>query len=175
MPIHDIAIAFTFAHPLLASSLALPAALLIYVLANEVVRRRARVPGMQGPRGWPLVGNLPSIRTNAAAQYSEWATEYGDVYQVQMGNEPIVIVNSARAARALWVGQSQALSGRPVTYTFHKVSFRLLGRRVVWYGAVWYGVGPPREGENRPTREFAVLADHSTSLNRSRHPRRASP
>lgn len=128
MPLHDAAIALTLAHPLLTLALALPAALAAYVLANEVVRHRARVPGIGGPRGWPLVGNLPAIRgTNAAAQYGAWAGTYGDVYQVQMGNVPIVVVNSARAARALWVGQSQALSGRPVTYTFHKVGEEVSG------------------------------------------------
>lgn len=76
---------------------------------------------MQGPPGLPLIGNLLATRTNAAVQYKAWAKTYGDVYQVQMGNVPIVVVNSAKAAKALWVGQSQALSSRPVTYTFHKV------------------------------------------------------
>lgn len=125
MPVADPAIAALAAqaldHPIRTLILALPAALVVYVIANEVVRWRARVPGMKGPRGLPLVGNLLAIRENAAAQYKAWAEEYGDVYQVQMGNEPIVVVNSAKATRALWVGQSQALSSRPITYTFHKV------------------------------------------------------
>lgn len=97
--------------------------LLSYIVINEVVRYSARVPGMKGPPGLPLVGNMLSIRSNAAAQYYEWSKKYGDVYQVQMGNVPVVVVNSAKAAKQLWVGQSQTLSSRPVTYTFHKVSF----------------------------------------------------
>lgn len=92
-----------------------------YVVVNEVVRYQARVPGMSGPPGLPLIGNLWSIRTNAAAQYRDWSKRYGDVYQVQMGNVPVVVVNSAKATKHLWVGQSQALSSRPITYTFHKV------------------------------------------------------
>lgn len=95
--------------------------LISYVVVNEVVRYQARVPGMSGPPGLPLIGNLWSIRTNAAAQYREWSKRYGDVYQVQMGNVPVVVVNSAKATKHLWVGQSQALSSRPITYTFHKV------------------------------------------------------
>lgn len=105
--------------------------LLAYVAANEVVRHRARVPGMRGPPpGLPLVGNLWAVRSGAAARYREWAGTYGPVYQVQMGNVPVVVVNSAAAARRLWAGQGQALSSRPVTYTFHKVSCcrRMLGR-----------------------------------------------
>lgn len=111
----------SFTHPLSALLTLSPVLLLAYVLVNEVVRYRARVPGMKGPPGLPLIGNLYSIRTNAAARYKVWSRMYGDVYQVQMGNVPVVVVNSAKAARALWVGQSQALSSRPVTYTFHKV------------------------------------------------------
>ncbi|KAI3391481.1 hypothetical protein diail_7312 [Diaporthe ilicicola] len=98
-----------------------------YVVINEVVRYQVRVPGMSGPPGLPLIGNLWSIRSNAAAQYREWSKRYGDVYQVQMGNVPVVVVNSAKATKYLWVGQSQALSSRPVTYTFHKVASTTAG------------------------------------------------
>lgn len=108
-------------HPFSTVLALFPLVLLGYVLLNEIVRYRARVPGMKGPTGLPVIGNLYSIRTNAAAQYKAWSKVYGDVYQVQMGNVPVVVVNSAKATRALWVGQSQALSSRPVTYTFHKV------------------------------------------------------
>ncbi|KAH8774538.1 cytochrome P450 [Diaporthe sp. PMI_573] len=101
--------------------------LISYVVVNEVVRYQARVPGMPGPPGLPLIGNLWSIRSNAAAQYREWSKRYGDVYQVQMGNVPVVVVNSAKATKNLWVGQSQALSSRPVTYTFHKVASSTAG------------------------------------------------
>lgn len=110
------------AHPVETLLASIPALFFTYVLFNEVVRYQARVPGMKGPPGLPLVGNLWSIRKNAAAKYLEWSKTYGDVYQVQMGNVPVVVVNSAKAAKALWVGQSQALSSRPVTYTFHKVA-----------------------------------------------------
>lgn len=108
-------------HPVQTLLALLPTAFLTYVILNEFVRYRARVPGMKGPPGLPLIGNLLSIRNNAAAKYKEWSKTYGDVYQVQMGNVPVVVVNSAKAAKALWVGQSQALSSRPITYTFHKV------------------------------------------------------
>lgn len=111
-----------FTHPVTTFSSFCVLGLLGYIVLNEVVRYCARVPGMKGPWGLPLIGNLYSIRTNAAAQYKAWSKVYGDIYQVQMGNVPVVVVNSAKATRALWVGQSQALSSRPVTYTFHKAS-----------------------------------------------------
>lgn len=126
MPLHDylkspLLYYYLLIHHVQAVFVLPPLLLAAYILLNELVRYRARVPGMRGPPGLPLIGNLYAIRTNAAAQYKAWSKVYGDVYQVQLGNVPVVVVNSAKAARALWVGQSQALSSRPVTYTFHKV------------------------------------------------------
>ena len=111
-------------HPiqfLLFSAVFLPVA---YLVANEFVRRQARVSGLGGPKGLPVIGNLWEIRVNAAEKYRQWAQKYGAVYQIQLGNVPIVVVNSAASAKALFGQNAQALSSRPEFYTFHKASFR---------------------------------------------------
>ncbi|KAI3328576.1 3-hydroxyphenylacetate 6 hydroxylase [Ustulina deusta] len=95
-------------------------ALLVYIVGNEYVRARARIPGLKGTRGWPLIGSLLDVRSNAAMKYQEWARTYGDVYQVQLGNTNVVVVNSAVAAKALFQTNSHALSSRPMTYSFHR-------------------------------------------------------
>jgi 3-hydroxyphenylacetate 6-hydroxylase len=97
----------------------------LYIISNEVARSKARVPSMKGPKGLPIVGNMLDIRRNAAEKCREWAKTYGDVYQVQLGNVPMVIVNSAAAAKTLFSSHSQALTSRPMTYTFHKVALCL--------------------------------------------------
>lgn len=94
---------------------------ILYVFVNEIVRRQARVVGLHGPRGLPLVGNLWQIRKNAAEKYRQWARTYGAVYQIQLGNIPVVVVNSAASAKVLFGQHAQALSSRPEFYTFHKV------------------------------------------------------
>lgn len=94
---------------------------LTYLVVNEFVRRSARVKGFSGPTNWPLVGNIPDIKFNAAEKYRQWAKTYGDVYQIQLGNVPVLVVNSAEAARKIFGHNSQALSSRPVFWTFHKV------------------------------------------------------
>jgi 3-hydroxyphenylacetate 6-hydroxylase len=103
--------------------LAISAALtsILYVVVNEFVRKAARVPGLGGPRGFPLIGNLWQIRKNAAEKYRSWAKLYGSVYQIQLGNIPVVVVNSAASAKVLFGQNAQALSSRPEFYTFHKV------------------------------------------------------
>jgi hypothetical protein len=75
-----------------------------------------------GPPAWPIVGNLPSIyHKNAEKQFFVWAKAYGDVIRVQMGSMPIIVVNSAAAAKHIFTGNSAALSSRPIFYTFHHV------------------------------------------------------
>ncbi|KAK7951108.1 cytochrome P450 phenylacetate hydroxylase [Apiospora aurea] len=98
------------------------ALLVVYIFANEIVRSRRRIPGLKGPKGWPIIGNLREVRVDAALKYRDWSETYGDVFQVQMGNIPVVVANSPAAVKALWITNSQALSSRPQTYTFHKVA-----------------------------------------------------
>lgn len=95
--------------------------ILSYFLLSEFSRQRARLPGFTGPSGLPLVGNLHQIRVNAAEQYRLWSQTHGPVYQIMLGNVPVVVVNSAASARAIFGQNSQALSSRPEFYTFHKV------------------------------------------------------
>ena len=94
---------------------------ILYVVVNEFVRKAARVPGLGGPRGFPLIGNLWQSRQTAADKYREWAKIYGSVYQIQLWNSPVVVVNSAASAKVLFGQNAQALSSRPEFYTFHKV------------------------------------------------------
>lgn len=108
--------------PWLSLGLALLLLPFAYVVLNEFIRSSARVQGMRGPTGLPLIGNLAQIRTNAAEQYRAWSREFGPVYQIQLGNIPVVVVNSAASAKILFSQNAQALSSRPEFYTFHKVS-----------------------------------------------------
>lgn len=106
-------------HQLITGAFLLP---VLYVIINEFVRSKARIGRLNGPKGLPLIGNLHQIRVNAAEQYRLWSKRYGDVYQIQLGNIPVVVVNTAEAAKVIFGNNSQALASRPEFYTFHKVS-----------------------------------------------------
>jgi 3-hydroxyphenylacetate 6-hydroxylase len=101
-----------------------------YVLANEHTRYTRRIKGFSGPTNWPIVGHIPDIKYNAAEKYREWSKTFGAVYQIQLGNEPVIVVNSASAARKIFGGNSQALSSRPVFWTFHKVLSNTAGTTI---------------------------------------------
>lgn len=117
--IHD----FILQSPLQFLGISTLVAPLLYIILNEFIRASARVKGLTGPTGLPLIGNLAQIRVNAAEQYREWARKFGPVYQIQLGNIPVVVVNSAASAKVLFGQNAQALSSRPEFYTFHKVCF----------------------------------------------------
>ena len=97
------------------------ASLAIAPILYEKRRKGLRIPNVPGPRGLPFVGNLYDIRTNAAEQYRKWSLQHGDVFQIQLGDITVLVVNSAAAAKAIFLGHSNALSSRPVFFTFHKV------------------------------------------------------
>ncbi|ETN44575.1 uncharacterized protein HMPREF1541_10245 [Cyphellophora europaea CBS 101466] len=113
---------FTFTWALLNTvPLLAAAALLGYIVLNEFTRLGNRVGRLAGPIGYPLLGSLPSLRgTVTSDEYRIWAEKYGDVFQVPLGNIPAVIVNTAAAARALFITQREATNSRPVTYVLHK-------------------------------------------------------
>ena len=108
-------------HPFAAVILAVPTSILLYLVINEIVRYQARNLDFDGPLNLPVVGNIPDIAVNAAERFRTWVPKYGNVYQIQLGNVPIIVVNSASAAKELFGHQGHALSSRPVFYTFHKV------------------------------------------------------
>ncbi|OHW98760.1 cytochrome p450 [Colletotrichum incanum] len=101
--------------------LPLSALLTAYVILNEFIRLSSRIPRLPGPWGYPLLGSLPSIegRVNSD-EYRKWTGIYGDVFQLQLGNTTAVVVNSAAAARALFITQREATNGRPIFYVLHK-------------------------------------------------------
>lgn len=112
----------------LVSSNPLVAAVLIPVLIGigflavyEAVRFSQRIPNFGGPSGYPIWGNIPQIRENAAEKYRQWSLKYGPVYQVQLGNIPVLVVNSAEKAKEVFLTNSRATSDRPMFHTFHKV------------------------------------------------------
>lgn len=112
---------YSITHPFLFALYALASCIVGYVAVTELQRAKARIPGFKGPSGIPIIGNIHQIRVNAAEQYRLWAQKHGPVYQIMLGNIPVIVVNSAAAARELFGANAQALSSRPEFYTFHKV------------------------------------------------------
>ncbi|KAH8805371.1 3-hydroxyphenylacetate 6-hydroxylase [Xylogone sp. PMI_703] len=103
----------------------------IFSILYELVRWSIRIPKFKGPQGLPIVGNLWQIRgKDAPEQYRLWSKKYGPVYQIQLGNIPVIVVNSAAAAKVIFNQNSHATSSRPEFYTFHKIISNTAGTTI---------------------------------------------
>lgn len=56
--------------------------------------RIVSVDDLPGPKGWPLVGNLPQLTPSLLhRQFDDWCDEYGKMYRVRMAGQRIVVVS----------------------------------------------------------------------------------
>lgn len=96
-------------------------AILAWLIITEVSRYQSRIPNIPGPTGLPIVGNYHQLAPDPAESLRQWSKRYGPVYQIMMGDMPVVIVNSMQAARDIFIGQGHSTVDRPRFYTFHSV------------------------------------------------------
>ncbi|KAF9462161.1 cytochrome P450 [Collybia nuda] len=67
-----------------------------------------------GPKGLPIVGNLFQIpRERSWLTYADWSSTLGDVLYMEVLNNPLVILNSSKAATELLEKRSVNYADRP--------------------------------------------------------------
>lgn len=96
-------------------------AIVAYFIFTEITRYKTRIPTIDGPTGLPIVGNYHQLAPDPAESLRKWSKQYGEVYQIMMGDMPVIIVNSMQAARDIFIGQGHSTLDRPRLYTFHSV------------------------------------------------------
>lgn len=95
--------------------------LLSYILITETARYKSRLPTIPGPPGLPILGNYHQLSPDPAETLRQWSLTHGPIYQVMLGNMPVVVLNSMQACRDIFLGQGHATLDRPRLYTFHGV------------------------------------------------------
>ncbi|KAI9154953.1 3-hydroxyphenylacetate 6-hydroxylase [Paramyrothecium foliicola] len=70
---------------------------LSHVIANEIQRCLARIKGLNGPRGWPIVGNILDIRQMAA--------QNGQQCRLCQENLAVQLAVSSLKARNIYISQ----------------------------------------------------------------------
>jgi hypothetical protein len=132
---------FSFKNELQTSLLGLGALMLTFLIISEALRLRHRLPAIKGPLGYPIFGNLLQLSPDPPERLRQWGQKYGGVYQIMMGNRPVVVLTSMQAARDVFVGQGGSLVDRPTNYTFHGVMSSVAST----IGTTpWYGASPSR-------------------------------
>ena len=95
--------------------------ILITFTITELLRWTAKLKGIPGPRGLPVVGNMHQIYPDPAERFRIWSQQYGPVYQIMLGKMPVVIFNSMQPVKDVFISQGGALVDRPEFHTFHGV------------------------------------------------------
>ncbi|EFI26618.1 cytochrome P450 [Coprinopsis cinerea okayama7 len=73
--------------------------------------RRKRLPG---PRRLPIIGNVLQMpQERPWLVFAEWAKRYGNLFQVDILGQPLVVINSAKTALDLLDKKSATNSNRP--------------------------------------------------------------
>uniref|UniRef100_A0A0A8YQR0 flavonoid 3'-monooxygenase n=1 Tax=Arundo donax TaxID=35708 RepID=A0A0A8YQR0_ARUDO len=123
--------------PLLLSTLAVSVAV-CYVLflraGNAAARRCAPLP--PGPRGWPVLGNLPQLGGKTHQTLHEMTRVYGPLLRLRFGSSNVVVAGSAAVAEQFLRAHDANFSCRPpnsggehMAYNYQDVVFAPYGPR----------------------------------------------
>ncbi|KAL1190855.1 Flavonoid 3'-monooxygenase [Cardamine amara subsp. amara] len=90
-----------------------------------------------GPRGLPIVGNLPFLDPDLHTYFANLAQSHGPIFKLNLGSKLTVVVNSPSLAREILKDQDINFSNRDVPLTGRAATYG--GLDIVWlpYGAEW--------------------------------------
>ncbi|KAH9035792.1 cytochrome P450 [Lactarius pseudohatsudake] len=96
-------------HPVLTFSTAISFA--IFLTARYLQSPWRKLP--PGPRGLLLLGNALQLRNQQWLQFTRWQQEFGDVFYLSAAGQPIVVLNTQKAAADLLDRRARIYSDRP--------------------------------------------------------------
>lgn len=73
---------------------------------------------LPGPRPLPFIGNVLEMGKNPYLSLTAMSERYGDVFQIQIGMRPVVVLSGLETVRQALVKQGEDFSGRPGLYSF---------------------------------------------------------
>ncbi|KAI5107869.1 cytochrome P450 1B1 isoform 3 [Silurus meridionalis] len=91
----------------------------VHLLAGLV--RHWSVRTLPGPFSWPIVGNAPQMGNYPHIYFTRMAQQYGNVFQIKLGNRPVVVLNGDAIRQAL-VQKGVDFAGRPDFASFRFIS-----------------------------------------------------
>ena len=82
---------------------------LIYLCRNRRHNDKRKIPG---PRGWPLLGNAPALDPKYPhVTMTKWAKQYGDVYQLNLLGEKVIVASGKDDIRDILIYHSDDFAG----------------------------------------------------------------
>ncbi|OEL17124.1 Flavonoid 3'-monooxygenase [Dichanthelium oligosanthes] len=121
--------------PLLLCTLALSVAVCCVLFSRQQAARK-RAPLPPGPRGWPVLGNLPQLGGKTHQTLHEMAKVYGPLLRLRFGSSDVVVAGTAAMAEQFLRVHDANFSCRPpnsggehMAYNYQDVVFAPYGPR----------------------------------------------
>lgn len=100
---------------LVALTTACLAFLVVRYFRTEIPEGLRRLPG---PRPLPIIGNVLEVGRRPYLSLTAMRKRYGDIFQIQLGMRPVIVLNGLETVRQALVKQGDDFSSRPDLYSF---------------------------------------------------------
>ncbi|XP_010433602.1 PREDICTED: flavonoid 3'-monooxygenase-like [Camelina sativa] len=101
------------------------------------LKRSPHPPLPPGPRGLPIVGNLPFLDPDLHTYFTNLAQSYGPIFKLNLGSKLTVVVNSPALAQEIFKDHDINFSNHDITLTGRVVTYGGLDLVLLPYGAEW--------------------------------------
>uniref|UniRef100_A0A3Q3LF53 Cytochrome P450 1A n=1 Tax=Mastacembelus armatus TaxID=205130 RepID=A0A3Q3LF53_9TELE len=105
------------------SLLALATVCLAYLILKFF---RTKIPEglrrLPGPKPLPIIGNVLELGSKPYQSLTAMSKRYGDVFQIQIGTRPVVVLCGSETVRHALIKQGDDFSGRPDLYSFQFIN-----------------------------------------------------
>ncbi|XP_077214805.1 flavonoid 3'-monooxygenase-like [Tasmannia lanceolata] len=121
---------------LLLSSLFIATLLYLILNVRTLFLNRHPLPLPPGPKGWPILGNLPQLGTKPHHSLAALARVYGPLFHLRMGSVHVVVAASSTVASLFLKTHDANFSNRPpnsgakhIAYNYQDLVFAPYGPR----------------------------------------------
>ncbi|KAL0711984.1 hypothetical protein Bca4012_018962 [Brassica carinata] len=109
----------------------------IFPVLWHLLKRSPQPPLPPGPRGLPIVGNLPFLKPDLHIYFRNLAQEYGPIFKLHLGSKLTVVVNTPSLTREIFKEQDINFSNHDVPLTARVLTYGGLDLVFLPYGAEW--------------------------------------
>ncbi|KAK5584579.1 hypothetical protein RB653_006192 [Dictyostelium firmibasis] len=80
-----------------------------FIIQKKDGKVNSNIPG---PKGFPILGNLLSMKGDLHLRLQEWYKQYGPIYRIRMGNVETVVLTEYPIIREAFIGNSNSFINR---------------------------------------------------------------
>lgn len=95
---------------------------LVYLLLQLRTKIPEGLRQLPGPTPLPIIGNVLELGGNPHLSLSAMTKRFGDVYQIQIGMRPVVVLSGIDTVRQALIKQGEDFASRPNLYSFQFIN-----------------------------------------------------